>query len=165
MLRKKFGGSWDAARKAHKNKEITDAQMDMLLELRGNVVDRLIAEIKSELGGEVSALGSVNRTSDYDLSFAGPKAELAVILFNARFGNAWRTATGFGGSEAAARFDTNLYTRPVFDDIGRGNAADDWVQEGFAQIQARRNMDGAQWKAHVGDTLAGAKTPEARARM
>jgi hypothetical protein len=165
MLRNQFGGSWDAARKAHKAGKISDAQMDMLLELRGTIVDRLIAEIKGELGGDATALGSVNRSSDYDLSFSGPKAELAVLLFNARFGNAWRTASGFGGSEAAARLDTNLYTRPVFDEIGRGGEVDAWVQEGFAQLQARRNMDGAQWKAHVADTLSGVVEPARRARM
>ncbi|MCC6213006.1 MAG: hypothetical protein IT513_18360 [Burkholderiales bacterium] len=165
MLRDQYGGSWDAVRKAHRDGKISDAQMDALVRLRGQVVDALLNEIKGELGAEFEALGSVNRTSDYDLSFSGPKAELAVILFNARFGGAWRQAMGFGGSEAASRFDTNIYTRPVFDEIGRGGAADDWVQEGYAQMQARRNMDDAAWKQHVADTLAGAKDPALRARQ
>ena len=114
FLRDKFGGSWDAARKAFKateegkitdkEKQVSKEQMDQLLSLRLKVVRTVLDEIVRELGGGFKALGTVSRTSDYDLSFYGWNAELAVVMFNARFTELWSKHFGGVGAESASPF-------------------------------------------------------------
>ena len=95
-LMEQFKGDWAAARKAYTKGEISESQMRRMVEMRRWVVDTLAQEILGELKGEVEAFGSENLTSDYDISFVGPMAQVAVILFNARFNSRWGAAADIG---------------------------------------------------------------------
>ena len=111
LLRTKFDGSWDAARDAFKKGELSEADMQMLFDFRKKVVDGLANEIKANprIGGDWKAFGSEKLTSDYDLNFSGPMAEVAVALFNARWAARWGDAVGIGVK----------ILHLGFDDIGR----------------------------------------------
>lgn len=69
-------------------------------------VNTLIAEIASRLGCirkcVALAVGSVNPTSDYDVTLTGPKSNSIVEEFNDEFRERW-------GLESGVVFDTNLY--------------------------------------------------------
>jgi hypothetical protein len=147
MLRDKFGGDWDKARKAYQNKEISEQEMAALFKLRKRVVDQLAREIVNELGGDVKAFGSENLTSDYDISFYGPKAELAVMIFNARMSGRWGVAKSFGGREGAIAGDTNPYTNPRYGEH-KGTEVDVLHQDRFGHMAMRKYSTDAQWQAH-----------------
>ncbi|MGB8275173.1 MAG: hypothetical protein WCF16_07905, partial [Alphaproteobacteria bacterium] len=164
LMRMRFGGSWEAARKVFKNGGITEAEMKGLFDYRKKVVDALAQEIVSELGGDVKAFGSEKLTSDYDLSFEGPMAEVAVILFNARWTARWGEALGIGGRESAFAADTNVYTKPIYD-MFPGMRSDVLAQDGFAQLAIRKYMTDADWSAHRERMLDGASSPAVRARL
>ncbi|MEK8023568.1 MAG: hypothetical protein AAB229_07140 [Candidatus Hydrogenedentota bacterium] len=151
-LMEQYGGSWNALKKAFLHHDVSDAQMRAVFNLRKEVIDDLAAEIVKELKesfGEASvkAFGSSNLTSDYDLSFYGPKAELAVILFNARFGSRWGRALELGGKESAGTLDVNFYTNPVFD-LFRGGKDDIARQDDFGYMAARKYLNDRQWGEH-----------------
>ena len=146
-LIEQFGGDWAAARKAYQKNEISEGQMRRLVELRKSVVDRLANEILAELGGDVQAFGSTNLTSDYDISFVGPKAQLAVILFNARFGARWGAAMDIGGRETGITLDTNAYTATEHLNYA-GGKLDAWLQDSYAHLAARKYLSDAEWAAY-----------------
>lgn len=146
-LMEQFGGDWAAARKAYQKNEISEGQMRRLVELRKSVVDTLAKEILAELGGDVQAFGSTNLTSDYDISFVGPKAQLAVILFNARFGARWGAAMDIGGRETGVTLDTNAYTGTEHLNF-TGGKLDVWLQDSYAHLAARKYLSDAEWAAY-----------------
>ena len=152
-LLNQFGGEWARARQAYQRGEISASQMRGLVELRRRVVDSLAAEIVADLGGGVQAFGSTDLTSDYDLSFVGPNAPIAVILFNARFQGRWAMAADLGGREAAGALDTNVYTDPVFGQV-RGGPDDVWHQDAFAHLAARKYLDDSGWREYREGVLA-----------
>ncbi|RMH55921.1 MAG: hypothetical protein D6679_10455 [Candidatus Hydrogenedentota bacterium] len=155
-LIERFGGNWNAIRDAYRKGKISEQEMRGVFELRKRIIDDLAAEIVEELGGKVSAFGSDNLTSDYDLSFYGPKAELAVILFNARFKARWSRASEIGGKESATRLDVNFYTNPVFDAF-QGGRDDAFHQDGFAHMAARKYLTAEQWEAYKRNVLESTK--------
>lgn len=73
---------------------------------RNLYVNTLLAEVASSLGCVrkcvALAVGSVNPTSDYDITLTGPKSNKIVEEFNDRFREKW-------GVESGVIFDTNLY--------------------------------------------------------
>lgn len=75
-------------------------------EFRILYVNTLLAEVASEAGCVrkcvAVAVGSVNPTSDYDITITGPKSSRIVEEFNDRFREKW-------GVESGVIFDTNLY--------------------------------------------------------
>jgi DNA repair exonuclease SbcCD ATPase subunit len=146
-LMEQFNGDWAALRKAYQKKEISEEQMRRVVELRKAVVDSLYKEIVAELGGEVQAFGSTNLTSDYDISFVGPKAQLAVILFNARFGARWAAARDIGGRETGVTLDTNAYTGTEHLNYS-GGKLDVWLQDSYAHLAARKYLSDAEWAAY-----------------
>jgi hypothetical protein len=146
-LMEQFNGDWAALRKAYQKKEISEEQMRRVVELRKSVVDSLVKEILAELGGEVQAFGSTNLTSDYDMSFVGPKAQLAVILFNARFGARWGAAMDIGGRETGVTLDTNAYTETEHLNY-TGGKLDVWLQDSYAHLAARKYLSDAEWAAY-----------------
>lgn len=151
-LLQKYNGRWADVVTAYKNKAITDAQMDTLIALRLKVVKAIAAEIIAQQGGGTKAMGSTNRTSDYDLSFYGANAELAVMEFNARFGEIWSRGFGSGRAESGIRLDTNTYTRSVTENT-RGLATDVVTQFTGAELAVRRFQSPEAWAEHVTDTL------------
>ena len=146
-LMEQFNGDWAALRKAYQKKEISEEQMRRVVELRKSVVDTLAKEILAELGGEVQAFGSTNLTSDYDISFVGPKAQLAVILFNARFGARWGAAMDIGGRETGVTLDTNAYTETEHLNF-TGGKLDVWLQDSYAHLAARKYLSDVEWAAY-----------------
>ncbi|MEZ5385682.1 MAG: hypothetical protein R3F13_09205 [Prosthecobacter sp.] len=78
--------------------------------LSHGIADEVIADIEKVTGkkGLVrNAFGSANLSSDYDVAFKGPGAELAVQEYNRRFRTVW-------GLESGAVLDNNFYTDPVY---------------------------------------------------
>jgi hypothetical protein len=144
-LMEQFKGDWAAARKAYTKGDISESQMRRMVALRRWVVDSLAQEILSELKGEVEAFGSENLTSDYDISFVGPKAQVAVILFNARFNARWGAAADVGGRETGVTLDTNAYTRSEHLNY-EGGTRDVWLQDSFAHLAARKYLGDAEWR-------------------
>ncbi|HLB79843.1 MAG TPA: hypothetical protein VJJ77_05015, partial [Dongiaceae bacterium] len=147
QLMVRFEGDWNAARKAYQNGEVTESQMRRMVQLRRQVVDALSDEIVKELGGEVQAFGSENLTSDYDISFVGPRAQVAVILFNARFNKRWAAAVDIGGRETGTVLDTNAYTGPEHANF-LGGSRDVWFQDAFAHLAARKYLNDADWAGY-----------------
>lgn len=147
LLMERFKGNWDKARKAYQSGELSAGEMRLLVNLRRRIVDSLAAEIVRELGVEVEAFGSENLTSDYDISFVGPKAQLAVILFNARFAAGWGQASKIGGRETGTVLDTNAYTETIQSLIkaGRGDVT---YQDAFSHLAGRKYMADQVWQAH-----------------
>ncbi|WP_169544096.1 hypothetical protein [Sneathiella aquimaris] len=158
ILLETYGGNWDAARKAFQKGELSAANMRKLTLLRKDIVDSLANEIVRELGGEVQAFGSENLTSDYDISFVGPKAQLAVIIFNARFASRWGKAAQLGGRETGVVLDTNAYTETIQSLIEQGRG-DSVFQDAFAHMANRKYLSDANWAKHRALVLE--KTPEA----
>ena len=168
QLLNRFSGQWDDIRAAYQRGEVSEAVMKDLVSKRRKIIDALADSVTADLYGEDTvakekmwmAVGSEKLTSDYDISFLGPKAELAVVLFNARFAAGWGTVGRVGGSESANRFDTNVYTDPAFRQfVGRGNR-DVAMQETAAYAAARKYMTDAQW-ANLRATVEAA-APEGR---
>lgn len=167
FLKNNFGGSWAAARSAYKKGNLPADRMRQLVEFRKRVVDRLAREVLQDLkemdlkafGSEtltsedmkkmtVEAFGSENLTSDYDISFVGPKAQLAVIIFNARARAGWGRAVGIAGTETATALDTNAYTGTEHASIKtlfKGGGYDVWLQDAYAHLAARKYLDDAAW--------------------
>ncbi|MBL4906528.1 MAG: hypothetical protein JKX94_03675, partial [Sneathiella sp.] len=158
ILLAKFKGDWNAARKAYQTGKLPATDMRLLVNLRRRVVDSLAAEIIRELGGEVEAFGSENLTSDYDISFVGPKAQLAVILFNTRFASGWGKASKIGGRETGVVLDTNAYTETIQSLIKAGKG-DVTFQDAFAHLAGRKYLSPEAWSKHRAWILE--KTPEA----
>ncbi len=156
-LMEQFKGDWAAARKAYTKGEISESQMRRMVEMRRWVVDTLAQEILGELKGEVEAFGSENLTSDYDISFVGPMAQVAVILFNARFNSRWGAAADIGGRETGVTLDTNAYTRSEHLNY-LGGARDVWLQDSFAHLAARKYLGDAEWAAYRSRVEAAADT-------
>ncbi len=159
LLLEKYGGNWDKARKAYQTGELSAADMRSLVNLRREIVDSLAAEIVKEMGVEVQAFGSENLTSDYDISFVGPKAQLAVIVFNARFASRWGKASGLGGRETGVVLDTNAYTETI-QSLFKAGRGDTVFQDGFAHMASRKYLGDKSWAAHRKWILE--NTPEAR---
>ncbi len=166
LLRTKFDGSWDAARDAFKNRKLSKADMQMLFDFRKKVVDGLANEIKADprIGGHWNAFGSEKLTSDYDLSFSGPMAEVAVALFNARWAARWGDAVGIGGRESAYGADTNVYTKPVYN-MFPGLRADVLAQDAFAYLATRKYANDAEWADFRKQVLNDNVRPEVRDRL
>ena len=166
LLRTKFDGSWDTARDAFKNRKLSKADMQMLFDFRKKVVDGLANEIKADprIGGEWDAFGSEKLTSDYDLSFSGPMAEVAVALFNARWAARWGDAVGIGGRESAYGADTNVYTKPVYN-MFPGLRADVLAQDAFAYLATRKYANDAEWADFRKQVLNDNVRPEVRDRL
>lgn len=166
LLRTKFDGSWDAARDAFKNRKLSKADMQMLFDFRKKVVDGLANEIKADprIGGDWDACGSEKLTSDYDLSFSGPMAEVAVALFNARWAARWGDAVGIGGRESAYGADTNVYTKPVYN-MFPGLRADVLAQDAFAYLATRKYANDAEWADFRKQVLNDNVRPEVRDRL
>jgi len=171
VLLKEYRGDWHKLVEAFKAGKVTKRTMRILTRERNSIVDELANQVVLEIYGpdRISrqkmwdAVGSVNLTSDYDLSFKGEKSELAVLLFNERFRARWGRAMGIGGVESAGRLDTNVYTYPRYAEYG-GNETDVLAQEMAAQLGVRRYSSDAIWQAHrqrVLDALKGAQ----RARL
>jgi hypothetical protein len=171
VLLKDYNGDWHKLVEAFKAGKVTKRTMRILTRERNTIVDGLANQVVLEIYGpdRISrqkmwdAVGSVNLTSDYDLSFKGEKSELAVLLFNERFRARWGRAMGIGGVESAGRLDTNVYTYPRYAEYG-GNETDVLAQEVAAQLGVRRYSSDAIWQAHrqrVLDVLKGAE----RARL
>lgn len=140
----RYKGSWADARKDFQAGKLSENDMRQLVNLRKWVVDSLAAEIVSELKGSVQAFGSENLTSDYDISFVGPNAQAAVILFNARYLARWGAAVDIGGRETGIMLDTNAYTAPEHANF-KGGEGDIWFQDAYAHLAARKYLNEAQW--------------------
>ncbi|MFD2207007.1 hypothetical protein [Kiloniella antarctica] len=147
ILMERYNGDWDAARKDYQNGNLSAQDMRKLVNLRRQIVDNLANEIVQEIGGEVQAFGSENLTSDYDISFVGPKAALGVILFNARFASRWKLASEIGGRETGLVLDTNAYTETIQSLIEAGKG-DVLFQDAFAHLSARKALPKEAWDAH-----------------
>ncbi|WP_125933341.1 hypothetical protein [Kiloniella majae] len=147
ILMETYNGNWDAARKDYQNGNLSAHDMRKLVNLRRQIVDNLANEIVQEIGGEVQAFGSENLTSDYDISFVGPKAALGVILFNARFANRWKLASEIGGRETGLVLDTNAYTETIQSLIEAGKG-DVLFQDAFAHLSARKALPKEAWDTH-----------------
>ncbi|WP_169569423.1 hypothetical protein [Sneathiella limimaris] len=158
VLMERYEGNWDAARKDYQKGILPATEMRLLVNLRRRIVDSLAAEIIRELGGEVQAFGSENLTSDYDISFVGPKAQLAVILFNARFAAGWGMASKIGGRETGVVLDTNAYTETV-QSLVKAGSGDIAFQDAFAHLAGRKYMADQAWSQHKKMILE--STPEA----
>ena len=172
LLMEKYNGDWQQLVDAFKAGKVPERTMRELTRMRKEVVDALADEVVLNIYGLDrmareklwDAVGSVNLTSDYDLSFKGEKAELAVLLFNERFRSRWGKALGIGGVESAGRLDTNVYTYPRYREYV-GNEKDVLSQEAAAQLGVRRYATDAQWKAHrkrVLDALEGTQKAQMR---
>lgn len=166
LLRIRFGGSWDAARDAFKNRKLRKGDMQMLFDFRKKVVDGLANEIKADprIGGDWDAFGSEKLTSDYDLSFSGPMAGVAVALFNARWAARWGDAVGIGGRESAYGADTNVYTEPVYN-MFPGLHADVLDEDAFAYLATRKYANDAEWADFRKQVLNDNVHPEVRHRL
>lgn len=91
---------------------------------RRNVVQKLADEVITSVENATGqkglfrdAFGSANLSSDYDVAFRGPGAELAVQEFNSRIRKV------LGGSESGAVLDNNFYTDPVYNIYKLGGEA------------------------------------------
>jgi hypothetical protein len=111
----KYGQSWKNVKQAFKNGQITKVEMFQIVKWRKQKVDKLLDEVIAEVKAETKseniwrkALGSINLTSDYDISVYGDHAELVIAKFNERF----RSLNG--NLESGFVFDTNIYTNPVY---------------------------------------------------
>ena len=166
LLRTRFDGSWDAARDAFKNGTLSKSDMQMLFDFRKTVVDGLADEIKADprIGGDWDAFGSKKLTSDYDLSFSGPMAGVAVALFNARWAARWGDAVGIGDRESAYGADTNVYTEPVYN-MFPGLRADVLAQDAFAYLATRKYANDAEWADFRKQVLNDNVRPEVRHRL
>ncbi len=172
VLMKDYNGDWHQLVDAFKAGKVPESTMRELTRMRKEIVDALADEVVLNIYGLDrmareklwDAVGSVNLTSDYDLSFKGEKAELAVLLFNERFRARWGKAFAIGGVESAGRLDTNVYTYPRYREYV-GNDKDVVSQETAAQLGVRRYSTDAEWQAHrkrVLDALEGAKKAQMR---
>ncbi|MDQ7080209.1 MAG: hypothetical protein Q9M41_06025, partial [Paracoccaceae bacterium] len=172
VLMKEYNGDWHQLVDAFKAGKVPETTMRELTRMRKEIVDALADEVVLNIYGLDrmareklwDAVGSVNLTSDYDLSFKGEKAELAVLLFNERFRARWGKAFGIGGVESAGRLDTNVYTYPRYREYV-GNEKDVVSQETAAQLGVRRYSTDAEWQAHrkrVLDALEGTKKAQMR---
>ena len=172
VLMKDYNGDWHQLVDAFKAGKVPKDTMRELTQIRKEIVDALANEVVLNIYGIDrmareklwDAVGSVNLTSDYDLSFKGEKAELAVLLFNDRFRSRWGKAFAIGGVESAGRLDTNVYTYPRYREYV-GNDKDVVSQETAAQLGVRRYATDAEWQAHrnrVLDALEGAKKAQMR---
>lgn len=109
--------TWEAVKEnataLSRNKKISEedrvAGQNFLLEygdFRKRYIDTLIAESASKLGCvrkcQAASVGSVNPTSDYDVTITGPKSNAIVDRANDSFRKQW-------GVESGIIFDTNLY--------------------------------------------------------
>ncbi|MBL4757546.1 MAG: hypothetical protein JKY32_07895 [Rhizobiales bacterium] len=167
LLLQDHSGDWHKLVDAFKAGKVSKRTMRILTRARNGIVDGLANQVVLEIYGpdRISrqkmwdAVGSVNLTSDYDLSFKGEKSELAVLLFNQRFRSRWGRAMGIGGVESAGRLDTNVYTYPRYAEYG-GNETDVLAQEIAAQLGVRRYSRDAAWQAHRQRLLDGLKEAE-----
>ena len=181
LMRDRFGGSWNAARDAFRarNGKITEAEMQLLFDFRKKVVDELANEIVQEINAKlqagetrlsikekisVEALGSEKLTSDYDLSFEGTLAEIAVYMFNSRWAARWGAASGFQGTESAFGADTNVYTKPIYD-MFPGLRRDVLSQDAFAHLAGRKYRTPEQWATYREQVLNRGVSPEVRNRL
>ncbi len=171
ILMRDYGGDWQRLVDGFKTGKVLSKTMRSLVRLRQAIVDGMANQVVLEIYGidriatekMWDAVGSVNLTSDYDLSFKGEKAELAVLLFNERFRARWGRALGIGGVESAGRLDTNVYTYPRFAEYA-GNETDILSQEAAAQLGVRRYATDAEWLAHR-QRIVGALKGAERIRM
>lgn len=74
------------------------------------VADEVIEDVNKVTNGKLyrDAFGSANLSSDYDVAFRGPGAEIAVAEFNKRI------RSYLGGLESGGVMDNNFYTDPVY---------------------------------------------------
>jgi hypothetical protein len=174
---------WHDAKAAFEQGSISQWEMYQFVRYRQQVVDDLLADVMRTVdpsGTKLKrfALGSINLTSDYDISVTGEGAERVVIEFNRRF-RGLKNLNGeglrYGGVESGVRFDTNVYTDPVYGLFPPGRAADgttldltadplqadEFRQFLFDQMKTRRYTDGndALWTAHK-DLMLKEATPD-----
>lgn len=119
------------------------------------VVDSVAAGVLRDLGGGVQAFGSTSLTSDYDISFTGPMAELAQFVFAARMSHGFGMASEVAGFESARTLDTNAYTDPIFDRF-KGGPDDVRFQDMFANLAARKYLPDKAWNQYREWLLANA---------
>ncbi|HRK15645.1 MAG TPA: hypothetical protein PK490_15295, partial [Prosthecobacter sp.] len=84
------------------------------------IADEVIEGVENATGQKGlfrDAFGSANLSSDYDVAFRGPGAELAVQEFNNRVRKV------LGGRESGAVLDNNFYTDPVYSIYKLGDGA------------------------------------------
>ena len=174
--------SWSQMKDAFtKTSAVSAADMNQFVRWRNEVVDPMLNGVIKEVEGEMStllgrpvtlrrkALGSVNLTSDYDISVEGFGAERVVAKFNERF----RKQFGF---ESAFVFDTNIYTDPAYKLFkARGLSAGGELVLGSVELDTVRQFVYDQmatckyapddvWKAHKALLLA-KSAPESRAMI
>lgn len=102
--------NWNKVKKAYANDERKD-EMWKIIDYRKFVVDGILDNPTPGPDGKLKysykALGSVNLTSDYDLSLDGRDDVAGVEAFN-------KTFRSMFGAEAGTVFDTNVYTKGSF---------------------------------------------------
>ena len=165
----RFSGQWAEIRDAYQRGEVPEPVMKDLVGKRRAIIDALADLVVADLYGDEAtqskekmwmAVGSDKLTSDYDISFLGPKAELAVMVFNARFAAGWGTVGKLGGIESAGRLDTNVYTDPAFRQFVGSGSHEMALQEAASYAAARKFMTDENWATFRKTVLAAA--PEGR---
>ncbi|MGE0712206.1 MAG: hypothetical protein AB7N76_32250 [Planctomycetota bacterium] len=140
--------------------------MGAFLSFRSNYVNGMILALKEGGYGDekdpkkaltfaCKSVGSVNLTSDYDLTAGGPDDVAALFEFNRAFRSAWR-------KESGTLFDTNLYFRDwmiVKDQIPKKKAdyEDESIQVAvlepigdlYGLVKIRRYTSKVEWNALV----------------
>jgi hypothetical protein len=166
---------WTAVKKAFEKsennpvdilEEISAANMHQFVTFRrqdvDTMIDQVIDDVKKLTGKPLKrqAFGSTNLTSDYDVSFVGEGAELAVVEFNKRFRAKW-------GAESGSIFDTNAYTDPVYKNFLRSPVSGQALELGttdldfarqftFDQMATRKYVPDVAWARHKALLMEGA---------
>lgn len=161
------GDNWNTVKQKHLDDEQV---MRSIVAYRKRFVDGLISQLKDDprfRDMKTRAAGSTALSSDYDITFMGPKGAEAVQEFNSRFRAHW-------GKEAGTVFDTNVYAEDVLpskevvksgqDDISLlGLAAtsknvdarlDEGLQDVSSLVKVRKNMDRKSWDAFTSRILS-----------
>ncbi|MFE0104582.1 hypothetical protein [Streptomyces sp. NPDC059009] len=121
------------------------------------------AILASYEGASMSAVGSQNETSDYDVTlFGGKQTWSAMKEFNDTFRSVW-------GKESGVVFDTNIYVDATVPPTmrhspdswlmkdGPPGASKEWqyVQEAASLAKMRRFMERGEWEDHVAEVADG----------
>ncbi|MGV3659028.1 MAG: hypothetical protein ACO1TE_02555 [Prosthecobacter sp.] len=115
------GGDWKTLVKKAKGSGDEQLLMHKVAAYRREIVhkvaDEVIADVEKVTGKKLNrdAFGSANLSSDYDVAFRGPGAEIAVAEFNKRIRNF------LGGRESGGAIDNNFYTDPIYNIFKSGD--------------------------------------------
>ena len=137
----KYNQSWKKVKQAFKDGHVSKVEMFQVVKWRKQKVDSLLDEVIAEVKAETKSqniwrksLGSINLTSDYDISVYGDHAELVVAKFNERFRGLNKNL------ESGVVFDTNIYTNPVYKMFTRRALSGSGLALSSAQMDALQQV-------------------------